>query len=350
MNFRFGLSLGASDLDQGLYGLASLASDGLKIILPFAIAWAFGERRYLTAAAGVALFATCVAYSVSAAIGFASVNRADTAADRVVTAERYADLRRERDDVQRALAQVASARLPTAIEADQISMRDNEVWRRTRQCTDVTRPDSERWCARYRALDGELAEARRRLELEARLSEVRAALNETAAAGGGRSEADPQVAVLSILFSTSEGEVRLGLAVLVTALVELGSSLGFFVSMSHLRRSEGGRSGASPPPPDTLRDDAERPERASSAPSDPIFTAWADERLVQEARASVAVAALYGDYRSFAEVRAARVMTLTAFETCLQTGASELRRIGGRMTALGVRLRGIDDVKRRWSV
>lgn len=56
MNFVFLKSHGRSEFEGNVLGSASVSADVLKALLPFFIAWAWRERRYLAAIPGGAMF------------------------------------------------------------------------------------------------------------------------------------------------------------------------------------------------------------------------------------------------------------------------------------------------------
>lgn len=348
MNFRFGHTLGAETIDRVLYGLASLASDGLKIILPFAIGWAFAERRRLAAFLGVALFVVCIAYSVVSAMGFAAVNRAKTGAAIAVAAERYEDLQRERDRLRNALDRAGGRPDLSAIALEIERLQGHRRWAATQSCTNATVQRSITFCNRYRsalARQASAAALEKRIEgLEAALGQVLAELK-TVDGRAVAADKDPQVSMLSTLFGANADQVKLGLALLITALVELGSALGFFISMSHLRRHH-----AVAPPIDITP--AEEGGAALPSPQEsrggPSGVRWAENRLIIAEGATAPLTALYADYlATLARDGDRHPLGQIAFSAFLkERGAVEERRVAGRLTVFGMRLRDMRDVER----
>jgi hypothetical protein len=74
-SLRFGISLASTPFDRAIYGTLSVAADLMKITLPLAvmILWRKGERIF--AIAGAVFWIGAVAFSLSAAIGFAASTR-----------------------------------------------------------------------------------------------------------------------------------------------------------------------------------------------------------------------------------------------------------------------------------
>lgn len=284
MNFRFGLTLGQSELDKTAYAGASIAGDVIKILAPFWIAWAWKDRRYVALALASLLFAVTAAYSVTSGLGFAAKNRSGIAGERAAEIVGYADLRAER---QRLIARVGA--LPITPPAETLraqleSFRDQPRWETTSGCTDATVPPSIEFCARYRETEAELAVAARRAALEAKVAELSSRIAAATTAAAVRGEADPQVALLLRIFPIFEANTaELALAVAIMALVELGATFGFFLSVAHLTPA------------------AQRVAKAPDAPepaSTPAYNVaqWGDERLQLDPGAVLTLDAIKEDF------------------------------------------------------
>lgn len=99
MNWRFGLSLGKTELDGQIYGAASAAADCLKALIPFFLFAAVKNKMWSQAVASAVVWVVVTTYSLTSAFGHAALNRLDTAGQRQVAAQTYKDLRA---DLQRA--------------------------------------------------------------------------------------------------------------------------------------------------------------------------------------------------------------------------------------------------------
>jgi hypothetical protein len=116
------------------------------------------------------------------------------------------------------------------------------IWRRSRQCLDLTLEESRLACAPVLGLRKELAAAEAAERLEAQLVAGRTQLATASVAG---SVVDPQASALARLIGADEGTIRTGIAVLLAGLVEVGSALGFtLVSMATARNTQ---------PPSTIK-------------------------------------------------------------------------------------------------
>jgi hypothetical protein len=112
------------------------------------------------------------------------------------------------------------------------------IWRRSRNCADLVLEESRVACAPVVGLRKELAAAEAAERLETQLVAGRAQLATVAVAG---SIADPQASALAKLTGADEATIRTFVALLLAALIEAGSALGFtLVSVATAR---------SPPPP-----------------------------------------------------------------------------------------------------
>ncbi len=322
MNFRFGQLLGKDEFDQLIYGIASVCGDGFKAVLPFAIAWAWSERRMAAALAGVVLFSIATAYSVTSSLGFAATNRAATSGERAAQVETVSDLQAEIRRTESEFEALAEVRPVDQIVADMAAARAHRRWTSTSGCTDATVPQSIAFCAEVAALSVERRSAERRAELSGQISELRAELREARAlaveSGAAGGAIDPQVSVIRQVFQSSAEDTALGLTLLIAAFVEFGSGLGFYLSFGHLKPRE--------------RRKPKGPEF-----SDPAL-GWGHDRLVFEEGSATPAADLHADYEAWCRSRGiASAMSQAAFGRWMSAqGFSKIKR-GGRMYYKGVR-------------
>lgn len=284
MNFRFGITLGQSDLDKIAYGGASIAGDVIKILAPFWIAWAWKDRRHAALALASLLFAVTAAYSITSGLGFAAKNRSTIAGERAAEIVGYADLRAERDRLLTRVKALPNTPPAETLRAQLEGFRDQPRWGSTSGCTDATVPPSIAFCARYREAEAELAVAERRAELETQVAELSSSIAAATTGAAVRGEADPQIALLLRLFPVFEGSTaELGLAVTIMALVELGATFGFFLSVAHLKPSQ--KLAAAEPAP---------PQSVSS--SEDGVNQWGVERLQHAPGAILTLNAIKSDF------------------------------------------------------
>lgn len=232
MNYLFLSSLGKSPLEAQVLGAASAAADVLKALLPFFIAWNWQARRFIAAASGSLAFAFFAGFSLLSAIGFAADNRGalvqarddlSGAYQRVYDMRAYANTRRKALPAHRAVDIVTQE-----IERH----RQNRRWASTKECTNATETRSREYCVTYFSLLAEHAAAR---EDDGLAEEVKALDSELAhlRAQGAGQDSDPQVSLLSRILDQEKDAVRLALIIAIALLVEIGASLGLFLTSGH---------------------------------------------------------------------------------------------------------------------
>jgi len=241
MNYLFLSSLGKSPLEGHVLGAASASADLLKAVLPFLILWAWRAGRISVALPGLLVWMVFSVFSLLSAIGFAAGNRETIRDTRTANAQRYetlrSDLKAAQDERDRLPGHRAAEIVAEAIQ----SHKQHRRWTSTEGCKDATVPDSRAYCRDYFALRAELAAAERSAVLTERIQGLRAQARVLREAGGAR-EPEPQVGLLARLFGLQRDPVRLGLIMLIAGLVELGSGLGLYLSVS------GGSSSRTPVP------------------------------------------------------------------------------------------------------
>ncbi|MEJ2125633.1 MAG: hypothetical protein P8Y47_12745, partial [Alphaproteobacteria bacterium] len=234
MNWQYGFSLGKTPFDSHIFGAASIAADGMKALMPFFIFSAYRNRNWSQALGGSALWAVCIIYAMTSALGFSALNRSDTSGSRAAQVAQYKDLRGEMDRIKQQQSWLKKHRSTGAVSAEIEAIKQNYRWTTSAGCTDVTLPESREVCTKYHKLNAELAAAKQDKALEERKAVVSHKLA-TMEKGGGVQEADPQAAIISNLSGMDITKVETGMTILVMLLVELGSSLGLYVSTSTWR-------------------------------------------------------------------------------------------------------------------
>lgn len=181
-NYSFGLSLGQSPWEAQLYGFVGILAVAMNALAPFFLSWSITAKRRSASLAISLLWAICLIYSTTSALGFAAQNRETVAQSRNASHEAYDDVRRELLD----------------LESRRQSLRGKDRI----------------------ALDARIDDTRQRL---ARLRDQRPAVS------------DAQSSFLSSLtFGFVEARsVRRALVALFALMVELGATLGLFVALSH---------------------------------------------------------------------------------------------------------------------
>ena len=330
MNFRFGQSLGSHAADGWFFGIASGCADGMKAVLPFLIAACWRQVRVLAALASILLWGLFVAYSMTSSLGFAALNRAETSGEKRVAIARYQSLEQT---LTRKIAErhaMETARPIAEIDQLQRKARQHKRWRSTKGCRDITLARSRTFCNGYFALAAERARAQRAATLDEDIAALRAELNEWSGYAGAA--VDPQVSIIDRVSGLGEDRVTLGLTILVSLMLELGSGLGFFVVFGGQPREAA----------ETARDAiTTQPLVDLPSPDGGSDLEWLRERLVSDRHGATGIADLYQDYLIWCERHERRdALTVSGFVRWLEdvVGAT-LRQVEGRQVAQGLRLR-----------
>lgn len=227
MNWKFGYGLSTDEVERQLFGLASLAVDGMKAILPLFIIVLWRASHRFFALIALILWGLCFSWSMASAIGFSAKTREEATAGRAGQIEARDALNARERDIKAQLAALPQHRDPAVVRAELETVNiPMAVWRRTSSCTVLTREESRLACEPALALRRELAaaEASARLGEEAR--DVRRRLDQFV---GIVPVADPQVQTLAYVANINPETVKVGLSLLLAVLVEMASAFGFTV-------------------------------------------------------------------------------------------------------------------------
>ncbi|GJM01720.1 MAG: hypothetical protein DHS20C08_02210 [Rhodomicrobium sp.] len=378
MNWRFGFGLGKTEFDGQVYGLASVAADCLKAIVPFLIIYAWKTRKWAQALAGVALGVICTGYSVTSSIGFAATNRADNNGERMIRVANYKDQRAELKRLEEKLSWMPKHRPAEAVaasleqaNAQPVKLRgkpSSTVEALTDGCT-KTNWTSRKYCANIFDLRKELAISEEAAKIDARIREIRkefAKATSVAAAG----KADPQADLISTIFGLKLEDTQTVLILLVSLLVEAGSALGYFVVFSMwkldpraaiVKEAETARGSRDRKSSRTLESTYAREDdsflsdndnlnelmatAANDEERDPILLPknemdrFYDERIERVEGESTTATQLYDDYCEWCKNQGSNPMSQIPFGKQLSQMDINKAKIAGRIRYKGIRLR-----------
>lgn len=240
MNWRFGFSLGKTELDGAIYGSASAAADCLKALVPFFFFAAIRNRVWSQAAASAVVWVVVTAYSLTSALGHAALNRLDTAGQRAVDALAYKDLRADLDRAKEQLSWVPQHRPAQMVQSEIEAAKNQRQWGWTSGCTKVEGKYNRGFCDKYHALAAELGAAEQATALETRIVAIQAKLSSATTGGTVMAEADPQAAVLAkigamFMPSMKVDDVQMALTIFIALLLEVGSGFGMYIAFSQWR-------------------------------------------------------------------------------------------------------------------
>jgi hypothetical protein len=239
MNWRFGYSLGVTEVDKQIYAAASAAADCFKALVPFFFFAAIRNRMWSQAAASAVVWVVVTVYSLTSALGHAALNRADTSGQRSVASTSYKDLRADLKRAQDQLSWIPQHRPAASVQADIDGSKANRWWGWTESCTKISGAQASGFCQKFQALNSEFASAQKADKLNAEIAAINAKLD-VAKQATVMSEADPQAAVLAKLVSlvapgTSVEHVQTAMTIMVAVLLEIGSGFGMYVAFSSWR-------------------------------------------------------------------------------------------------------------------
>ncbi len=342
MNWQFGYSLGKTEFDSHIFGAASIAADGMKALMPFFIFSAWRQRNYPQALGATALWAVCIIYAMTSALGFAALNRSDTSGVRAMQHEKYEDLRSELTRIGEQQNWLEKHRPAGTVASEIEAAKQNYRWTSSQGCTNATVDKSREFCESFHKLGAELAVANQADTLAKRADELRGKLGRMDSTIVAK-VADPQAAILSSLSGLDISRIDVALTLLLTALVELGSSLGLYVSTSTWRMHELTRR----PAPEPVRVvEIIQPMMpmtvnagAIAAPKSDIEQ-YFDDRIRQDDGSSVTALALYDNYCEWCETGRKQPVGLPIFSRQLTDLGVQKAKIAGKIRYIGVRIAG----------
>jgi len=371
MNWRFGYSLGKTELDGVIYGSASAAADCFKALVPFFFFAAIRNRMWSQAAASAIVWVVVLAYSLTSALGHAALNRLDTAGQRAAHAESYKDLRADLKRAEEQFGWIPQHRPASTVQAEIDSMKMQKVWSWSNNCTEIKGKQSRDFCQKLQGLASEHASAEQAQVLGKRIDEVKGKLanaNSNGAHGSAlMTEADPQAAVLAKLAafvgmgSIDIEDMQTTLTIFVAILLEVGSSFGMYVAFSTWRLHE--RDAPSAPVLEPAIATVAAPvavrvaQRAASAPAVAIANDNRDmpvqrlvapetdverfykERIETTDGSSLTATALYEDYITWCEEHDKEPLALPTFGRDFSELGVQKAKIAGRVRYIGVALK-----------
>ncbi len=239
MNYKFGSSLGKTETDAHIYGMASAAADCFKALAPFFFFAALRNRVWSQAVAAALVWVVVTGYAFTSALGHAALNRFDTSGQRVAASTNYKDTRAEFEETEKQLKwATATAHRPVGtVEAEINVLKAQRAWMTTKECTDATMRSSREFCQQYFKLEAEHASGVYAEKLRVRRAELAAQTNKaTGAAVLGM--ADPQANVIARLTGLELETVQTALMLFVALLIEIGSGFGMYVAFAYWRPNQ----------------------------------------------------------------------------------------------------------------
>ena len=360
MNWRFGYSLGITEVDKQIYGAASAAADCFKALVPFFFFAALRNRMWSQAAASAVIWVVVTGYSLTSALGHAALNRLDTTGTRAVAAASYKDLRSELKRAEDQMSWIPQHRPAQTVQSDIDGLKNQRVWTWTKSCTDVNGKASRDFCQQFHGLSAELASANQAGGLLRQITVVKAELIKTQGSSAS-TEADPQAAVLTKLanmfgMTIKIEDMQTTLAVFVALLLEIGSGFGMYVAFSQWRLYDRDAPGVPHmvPAVQTVAAPATvlmAPRTASIANDNKSGTVqkliapetdvdrFHKERIEKSEGSSLTATALYEDYCAWCEEQSKEPLALPTFGREFGDLDVTKAKIAGRIRYIGIALK-----------
>jgi hypothetical protein len=363
MNWRFGFSLGRTELDGQIYGAASAAADCMKALVPFFFFAAIRNRMWSQAAASALVWVVVTAYSMTSALGHAALNRFDSAGHRAATVAAYKDHRVDLARAEEQLTWIPQHRPAQTVQAEIDALKSDRAWVWTKECTEVTGSKGRTYCQNYHALAAELASAEQSIALEARIADIHGKIDGQNGATV-MSEADPQAAVLAKLAALIAPDVKVedvqtALTVFIALLLEVGSAFGMYIAFSQWRLYErhtpaaprmvpvstAAAAVAAPkavalakPRSSGANDNRSSPAQRLIAPETDVERFYKERTDTQDG-SSLTATSLYEDYCAWCEEQHKEPLALPTFGREFGELGVEKQRIAGRIRYLRIALK-----------
>lgn len=366
MNWRFGFSLGKTEMDGQIYGAASAAADCFKALVPFFFFAALKNKMWSQAAASAVVWVVVTSYSLTSALGHAALNRLDTSGHRAAEAATYKD---HRSDLKRAEDQaswIPQHRPALTVQSEIDGVKNQRAWTTTGGCTEVNGKFGRDFCQKYHALNAELASAKQSAELGSKIASIKAELAKSEGTSV-MSEADPQAAVLAklsgLLFPNIKVEdVQTALTIFVALLLEVGSAFGMYVAFAywniHERRQVPAVQAAAPavvaavPAAAAIIVEQKKPQAGANdnrslpaqtpkllVPENDVERFYKERIETADAGSSLTASALYEDYCMWCEENQKEPLALPRFGREFGELGIQKVRIAGRTRYTGITLR-----------
>lgn len=366
MNWRFGFSLGKTEMDGQIYGAASAAADCFKALVPFFFFAAIRNKMWSQAAASAVVWVVVTSYSLTSALGHAALNRLDTSGHRAVEAATYKDLRSDLKRAEDQASWIPQHRPALTVQSEINGVKNQRAWTTTAGCTEVNGRYSRDFCQKYHTLNAELASAKQSAELGNRIDGIKVELAKSEGASV-MSEADPQAAVLAklsgLLFPNIKVEdVQTALTIFVALLLEVGSAFGMYVAFAywniHERRQVPAVQAAAPavaaavPVATALIVEPKKPQAGANdnrslpaqvpkmlVPENDVERFYKERIETADAGSSLTASALYEDYCMWCEENQKEPLALPRFGREFGELGIQKVRIAGRTRYTGITLR-----------
>ena len=364
MNYRFGYSLGKTELDGVIYGSASAAADCMKALVPFFFFAAIRNKMWSQAGASALVWVVVTAYAMTSALGHAALNRSDSSGQRAIGAQSYKDLQTELKRTNEQLAWIPQHRPAMTVQAEIDGAKNRREWGWTSGCTLMNGKAQRDFCQHLHGLNAELASGQEASKLGAKASDLSRKIEQNG--GGKATEADPQAAVLLALLkkfvpSASMEDIQTAMSIFVALLLEVGSGFGMYIAFSQWRLYD--REAPAAPAMATIM--TVQPPAVTSVAATPMIAVtkprvasandnktapkmmapetdverFYKERIDAQDGSSLTATGLYEDYCAWCEEQEKEPLALPTFGREFGELGVQKAKIAGRVRYIGIALR-----------
>lgn len=317
----FGL-LFAPGPERYIYGAIFGFLDGAKLVLPSVSSFAAENGHKNRARIGLAIYAVLALLSGAAHLGLYATVKSEVIGGAGAAREKYEAAKAEKKALEDELANLGKVRPAGTIEAELASKKLDARYSRSKSCTDVTVADSRTLCAEVAALEGEKENALRAQRLRGKIEDADGRLRGIDVAAALRS-ADPQAEQLATLTGLSQDRVRLGMAIILSVMIELGSSLLLDIAAVGKKATEEERHEF-------------RTEKLQPEPEDANVEEWAKVALQAKRNASIACVEAREMFERYVRTSGGTPQAPNAFGRAMTALGYKRRKRGGQMYYAGV--------------
>lgn len=228
MNFLFGCGFGTTVEAARAWGALSVASDGLKAVLPVVVAHQLAEGHWGRAGLGTLIFPLVLAYGFMSALGFAAQSRGELVAGRENQSAVYGEAKSDQAASEAKLTRLGPQRLVGVIDLELAGVRRDRMWMVSKACQEARTNALRAYCQKADALAAELLVAKEAQELAAKIEGLKAEARK-AREQGGTQVGDLQAKALIPVFGDNMQRTGTGLSWLAATLVEVVSAFGLLV-------------------------------------------------------------------------------------------------------------------------
>lgn len=252
LNYRYGYTLGTSEVEKICIGLAAVSADGFMAVSPFFGFAAIKNKERVKAICAFTLWFCMTGICAWSAVSQISFNRQESAGSRAVVSLNFDDLRKAIDDARSELKFIPEHRPEATVRSDINAHKVGRLWTLTNECDEgsISGRSQREYCSTYQKLQGELGNALAAAKARAKLAALNDKSERAIESKGAQvvGEADAGATTVASLLGISVRTAQSLGAMLFASMLLLGTSMGLYVSWGTLREPDPEEAPAAPPP------------------------------------------------------------------------------------------------------